>query len=62
MYTKIPKPTGPTYTTTNSFRYKYDEPTLLYDDPIALYDGVSINYTKISKPNSQFYTNITKPS
>lgn len=63
-YTKISKPTGPTYTNSNPIgKEQYDQPDIIYDSATIFYDGINQSaYTNISKPSSTAYTNIAKPT
>lgn len=62
-YTKVNKPTGPTYTNVNSYLPLYDDPMVAYDDSNVYYDGINISlYSKISKPSLPSYTKINKPT
>ena len=62
-YTKVAKPTSPTYTNQNSAgKEQYDQVSLTYDDSSIFYDGVNqALYTSVSKPVTPTYSNVTKP-
>jgi len=62
-YTNISKPSGTSYTNTNTIgKQQYDESSLTYDDSSTYYDGINPNqYTNIIKPSGTSYTNIAKP-
>lgn len=63
-YTKITKPSGTSYTNTNSVgKEQYDQSNLTYDDANIFYDGTNpTQYTAVAKPSGTVYTNVTKPS
>lgn len=62
-YTKIPKPTGTSYTNRNTTgKQQYDQADIVYDDPNVFYDSVNQSmYTKVLKPAGTSYTKIPKP-
>lgn len=63
-YTNITKPTGTTYTNTNTIgKQQYDQTDITYDDATVFYDGTNeAQYTNITKPTGTTYTNINKPT
>lgn len=63
-YTKVAKPTSPTYTNQNSAgKEQYDQSNIEYDDANTFYDGVNQSlYTSVSKPVTPTYSNVTKPT
>jgi hypothetical protein len=63
IYTNITKPSGTSYTNTNTIgKQQYDQNDLQYDDSNTFYDGVNQSqYTTITKPTGTIYTNIAKP-
>ena len=64
MYTKVDKPTTPTYTNVNAVgKEQYDQIDIEYDESTIFYDGVNENaYTKLAKPTSTTYTKVAKPT
>lgn len=64
VYTNITKPSGTSYSNTNTVgKEQYDQSTLIYDDAGVFYDGINQNqYTNFTKPSGTSYTNINKPS
>lgn len=64
VYTNISKPSGTSYTNTNSIgREQYDQASLTYDDASIFYDGNNPSlYTNVTKPTGTSYTNIAKPT
>lgn len=63
-YININKPTGTSYTNTNSQgREQYDQADIMYDDVNVFYDGTNQSlYTNITKPSGTSYINIAKPT
>lgn len=55
-WTKVTKPTGPTYTLVNpAGRTTYDQPDITYDDSTIYYDGVNESlWTSINKPDTDY--------
>lgn len=53
-YTNINKPTGTSYSNTNSIgKQQYDQSSISYDDTGVFYDGVDYGaYTNLAKPFS----------
>lgn len=64
MWTLIAKPTGTTYTDTNpQGKEQYDQSSIAYDDVNTFYDGVNQNqYTKVSKPATNTWISVAKPT
>lgn len=64
VYTNITKPSGTSYTNSNSIgKEQYDQSTIQYDDSGVFYDGVNQGlYTNVTKPSGTVYTNVAKPT
>lgn len=64
IYTNVPKPTGPTYTTTNNAvgKQQYNQSDITYSQSSVFYNGINTNqYTNIAKPSLPSYTKVAKP-
>ena len=62
-WTNVAKPNTSNYTNVNPLgREQYDQASVQYDDANVFYDGVNPNqWSDVSKPGAQSWTNIAKP-
>lgn len=62
-YTKVAKPTTPTYTNINAVGKEQYDQDITYDQSTIFYDGINeAQYTKLAKPTSTTYTKVAKPT